>query len=260
MNNANSLEVSQDVYEQTKGVVLQNGSKLWEHAVGSRVNMYSDGVLCASTSQGDYLPLNKNLSRQQFAAFLGMFKRNLLMQFRKNDSLYLLKIKFDKISREKNYDVWNRMKIGDEFYVMDLNSAYWQMAYKLGYISKTIFLKYLDDDKYKEAKRYCISFLGRSNYMLYHDGRKINKVVCNVDCLVSVYDNIRNSLYKAINDAKERVEDWLDYNIDAVSVMQKDVHIIAQAFDEMNLLYKIKKCIKTDEFEYMNDFGVLRKF
>lgn len=260
MNNMNALEVNQDVYAQAKSTVLNNGGKLWEHSIGTRRNMYSDGVFCATTSDGDYLPLNKNITRQEFAAFLGMFKRNLLMQFKKNETLYDLNITFTDVTRDKNYEMWNKMNVGDIFYIIDLNSAYWQMAHKLGYITNYLFQKYLDEDKYKEAKRYCISFLARTNKMVYFDGRQIDTITCNVDSMIKVYDNIRNSLYQLIYDSRMRITDWIEYNIDAITVMQKDVPIVANAFDEINFQYKLKKCVKTDEFEYMNDNGTLRKF
>lgn len=260
MGNINNLEINQDMYEKTKDVIIQNGSKLWEHSKGDRVSLYSDGIICATTTPGDYLPLNKDITKQQFATFLAIFKKTLFSQFRKNPSLYSLHFTFNEISRDKNYKVWKKMPIGLEFYLVDLNSAYWQMAYKLGYINKSLFLKYLDDDKYKEAKRYCISFLARVDYMQYHDGREVDKIECNVDCLIQVYENIRNALYLAISDAKSTTTEWLEFNIDAVTVKKEDVHLIANSFDNMKLLYKIKKCIKIADYEYMTDKGKIRKF
>lgn len=260
MGNINNLEINQEMYEKTKGVILKNGSKLWEHSKGSRVSLYSNGIKCATTSPGDYLPLNAGLTKQQFASFLAIFKKTLFYQFKKNPSLYDMKYDYHEISRDKNYTVWKQMPIGLEFYIVDLNSAYWQMSHKLGYITKSLFDKFINEDIYKEAKRYCISFLARTDYMKYHDGRVIDKIECNVDCLVQVYENIRNALYISINDAKSNVNDWLEFNIDAVTVKKEDVHIIANSLDEMNLLYKIKKCVKISDFEYMTDKGVIRKF
>jgi predicted PolB exonuclease-like 3'-5' exonuclease len=260
MLNNYSLEVTEEIYELTKKTVVENGSKLWEHNVGGRKNLYTDGMFCATTSQGDYLPLNRNITRQQFSSFLGVFKRNLYSQFSKNQNLYHINIEFQGISREKNYDVWNGMKVGQSYFVIDLNSAYWQMAHQLGYISKNLYQSYIDRDEYKEAKRYCISFLARTNHMRYLDGRKIDKVDCNVDCMVKVYDNIRNGLYNSIDKARSTITNWIEYNIDAVCVMEKDVPLISYAFDEMKLSYKIKEYVKTDELEFMTDRGLLRKF
>jgi hypothetical protein len=260
MSNNYNLEVTEDIYESTKQTVVQNGSKLWEHNIGSRKNLYTDGMFCATTSQGDYLPLNRNITRQQFSSFLGIFKRNLYSQFSKNAELYFLNIEFNGVSREKNYDAWSQLKVGEKYFVIDLNSAYWQMAHQLGYISKKLYLSYIDKDEYKEAKRYCISFLARTNHMMYFDGRSIERIDCNVDCMVKVYDNIRNGLYTSIDKAKSKVANWIEYNIDAVCVFEKDVPIISYAFDEMKFNYKIKEYVKTDEFEFMTERGLLRKF
>ena len=260
MSNNYSLELTEYDYELAKQTVVKNGGKLWEHNVGGRKNLYTDGMFCATTSQGDYLPLNRNITRQKFSSFLGVFKRNLYSQFSKNQNLYNLNIEFTGVSREKNYEIFNAMQVGQTYFVIDLNSAYWQMAHQLGYISKKLYLAYIDKDEYKEAKRYCISFLARTNHMQYFDGREIDKVHCNVDCMVKVYDNIRNGLYNAIDKARSNVTNWVEYNIDAVCVMERDVPLVSYAFDEMKLSYKIKEYVKTDELEFMTDRGLLRKF
>lgn len=242
------LEILPEHYEPTKEVLLTNGAKVWEQTFGSRRNLYGDGHLFGSIGTGDYLPLSE-ITKNQFGAFLGQFTKSLYNQIRKNDSLLDLKIEFNDVSRNKNLESWNKLKSREVFYNVDLSSAYWQIAFKLGYISRRMFDSYIDKDAYKEAKRYCISFLARENEMNYYDQREIDNIKCNNDCLYQIYTNIRNELYTCISNVKPG-NDWIEYNIDGISVMAKDLDSVCKKFDEMNLKYKINECAKLDKKEY----------
>jgi hypothetical protein len=253
------LEIEPQFYEHTKQVIIENGSKMWEQTFGGRKNLFSDGELCGTIGPGDYLPL-KNITRLQFAGFLGAFTRNLYAQIKKNDLLLTLNIEFEGVSRDKNYNSWKKMKNRTVFYNVDLISAYWQIAYRLGYISKKMFDSYLLRDEFKEAKRYCVSFLARENEMHYFDGREIDKIICNNDCLIQVYENIRNELYTCLYNIRKELPDWVEYNIDGLTIMKKDLQKVKQAFNEMQLIYKVNEYIKVDSNEYVNHKGKFRKF
>lgn len=252
------LEIAPEEYEKTKNVVKKNGSKIWEQTIGSRTNLFVDSELVGSLSEEYYLKLS-GITSSQFGAFLGQFTKSLYSQIQKNDSLLDLKIKFEGLSREKNLKGWNKIKNREVFYNVDISSAYWQIAYKLGYITKRMFQSYFLKDEYKEAKRYCVSFLARENYMDYHDDREIKRIECNVDCLNQVYENIRNELYCCIQNAKEGIDDWIEYNIDAIVVQKKDLDLVCERLNQMNLVYKINDCIKLDSKEFVSKNKV-RKF
>ena len=115
-------------------------------------------------------------------------------------------------------------------------------------------------NEFKEAKRYCISFLSRTNLVTYHDGREISEIECNMDCLIQVYENIRNELYKCIDEVRKNVENWIEYNIDAIAVSEKDLELVCKMFDNMDLTYKIKEYVKIDEYEYVTNKGKIRNF
>lgn len=252
------LEIAPEFYEDTKQQIIKNGSKVWEQSFGSRRNLYGDGHLCGTTSPEDYLPL-KELSKSQLGAFLGQFTKSLYNQIRKDDSILDKQVIFNGVSRDKNFVAWEEIQPREMFYNVDLSSAYWQMAFRLGYITKRMFNSYLEKDSYKEAKRYCISFLARENEMNYHDGREINHVRCNTDCLQQIYDNIRNELYSCIQNVLFDIKDWIEFNIDGVTIKEKDLPLVQERFDSLNLVYKINECLKIDERTYLLK-GKIRKF
>jgi hypothetical protein len=254
-----NLEIDSYNYEPTKQVLIDNGSIVYEHSYGSRKTLYANTNICGYAEMDYYLPLSKDLSPTKFNSFLASFTKSLYSQIKKNPELFTLNIEFDGISRDRNYKNWSKIKSKTKFYNIDLSSAYWQVAYKLGYISSKMFEKYIDKDEYKEAKRYCISFLARENRMDYYDDREIKTISCDISILYQIYTNIRHELYTIIDDLKSINKDWIEYNIDGISVMEKDVSLICDSLDFLNLKYKINECVKIDKVDYYFK-GKIRKF
>jgi hypothetical protein len=254
-----SLEIDEPNYLNTIQVLIENGSKVSEHRSGSRRTIYADSHVCGYSQTEYNLPLSPELKPSQFYAFLGVFKKSLYNQFRLNENLWNLKIDFNGVSRDKNHVSWLKLKNRTVFYNIDLSSAYWQMAFRLGYISKKTFNSYMYRDEYKEAKRYCVSFLARENEMKYFDGREIDCVECDVSAFYQVYDNIRHELYNCIGTLTKLTDNWIEYNIDGISVSSKDKDAVCKCLEEMNLIYKVNECIKIDKHEYFQK-GQIRKF
>lgn len=254
-----TLEITSEHYEKTKKVLLTNGSKVFEHNLGSRKTLISNNEICGFLSVENNLPLSENIDSKKFYTFLGSFTKNLYLQIKKNQSLLMLKVDFNGLSRAKNHKSWSKLKSKNKFYNLDLSSAYWQMAYRLGYISKRMFDQYIDNDDYKQAKRYCISFLARDNHMLYLDNRPIDRIECDTECLKLIYKNIRHELYRTIDLIKSEIPDWIEYNIDGISVHEKDLKSCISIIEKLGLKYKLNECLKIDKLEYYFK-GKIRKF
>jgi hypothetical protein len=250
MKTYKKLNVSDSEYIQIINTQFDNGSVVKEHIKGSRINMYSDNMLIATKCQSAELEKGE-LSDAQFNAFIGMFNKQLYRQFNLSPDLFFLEVDFDESSRQKNYDTWDKMKDGDFFYNVDLSSAYWQVAHKLGYIGDNIFKKYVSRDEYKQVKRYCISFLGRKNKMRYHHKGEVFEIECDSDFASRVYQNIRYALYNYIAGGVKLTKNWLEYNIDGISVLKNEKDIVTDYFKECNLQFKITECRKMNESEYI---------
>lgn len=259
MNNFNKLSVSSDRYFELRDIQIKNGSNIQEQIIGSRKKLFSHGILLCTTAASSQLDL-KGLSTQKFASFLGMFSRNLYGQFHKNQLLFDQKIEFSGFSRAKNKASYNQVKRGYLMYYVDLSSAYWQIAHRLGYLPESIFKKYMFLDDYKAAKRFCISFLARRNSKQYtsNSGEKFI-VKCEINVLNQVYINIRNELYGIIQKSISHVPNWIEYNIDGVLVPASSLAEIEKFFKDQNLHYKITECQKLNENEFR--YGTtIRKF
>lgn len=242
-----SIEVSNDQYKQLIEVQKSNGSAYAEHHVGGRRSVVLKGKVIFSTVRNANLNIG-DLTSREFGSFIALFNRQLYKSFRDRPELYDLKVEFRGVSMDKNKQLWNNLEIGTSFYNIDLSSAYWQVAHRLGYISDNVFERYMARDRYKEAKRYCVSFLGRENRMFYPEGRKIE---CDTSVLRNVYQNIRYELYKIIGKAREVSSDYLEYHIDGISILAKDVDNVKAYFNAEGLDFKITYCRKVTELEYL---------
>jgi hypothetical protein len=249
MKNYKKFEVGLDEYEQIKRVQLQNGSDVREHSHGSRKKLFVLNKLVAAHAHTSNLDLG-DLNQKQFVSFLGTFNKHLYAKFLKQPELYNLDITFSGIAREKNAGFWHSLKKGTYFYNVDLSSAYWQIAHKLGYISTKFFEDYQNVDSYKQAKRYCISFLARTNKTMFRMPNAEYEIHCDNSVLQKVYDNIRNELYNCVQKSIFNVSDWLEYNIDGVTVMSDNLDAVCEEFKGMGLAFKITECRKVSETEY----------
>lgn len=249
-------------YSETKYKAIINQSKLnpqpfSEQVVGSRRKLYKGGrFICTIKIDETEFDLG-GIKKSQFAPFLGMFNKTLYGQFASDPTLYDKKIDFlGSLSRGKNVEVWESLKPGDWFWNIDLKSAYWQVCYRLGYINDTLYFKYVNQEEYKKAKRYCISFLARKNKMIYNypSLNKSYEIACDTGVLDRVYKNIRNELYNCIAYAMGDLDvndGWLEYNIDGVSVIgDENCQLVKKRFKAMGLDFKTTLCVKEDDIYY----------
>jgi hypothetical protein len=258
-NSYDRFKVSENEYNRIYRSIADNNAVIREQIQGSRKTLYANGVMVAVSVEDNSVDLG-NISNKDFVSFLAQFTKNLYGQFSNNQQLYYLEIKTDCYTRNKNDDYWHTIPVGQFLYNVDLKSAYWQIAHKLGYINTAFFKKYINLDDYKKAKRLCISFLARSNSMKYQrKGEPDYIIYCNNAVLQRVYDNIRNKLYQSVQYALTDITDYIEYNIDGITVTAKDVDAVKKRFSEIGLDYKVSELKKISETEYLKN-NKKRKF
>ena len=245
----NKYDLSEFDYKSIVDNQHANKKVFKEQTHGSRKKLFVYNQLIASHVQSTAVDVG-HITRQQFASFLGTFSRGLYKTIVNNEDLLNLHIQFKGFSRNKNHQLWTALPVNQLFYNIDLSSAYWQIAFRLGYITEKHFIKYLSDDRYKSAKRLCISFLARPNKMVYHrpDGQ-VTTIHCDMTPLKQVYNNIRNELYTVIQSISETTE-YLEYNIDGITVLPVDLKKVSDYFHSLNLKYKTTICCKLNESSY----------
>jgi len=247
-------EVSVRDFLLIKENYIKSGKIINEQIFGNRKNLFdTNNKLIASNVQNNSIDLGK-LSKEKFFSFLGLFNKNLYKNFKSNPELLDLEINYSGMSRKKNKLSFEKLEVGTFFYNLDLNSAYWQIVHKLGYIDTELYSKYKHEEDFKVVKRLCISFLARHNRKNYYYEDTEFTIVCDTSALKQVYSNIRNTLYQIFYDASTSC-DFIAYNIDSIYFEKKDLTIVKNIFDSLGLEYKLVLCQKTStkEFVYGND-------
>jgi hypothetical protein len=201
--------------------------------------------------------IDTGLSTKDFIAFISGFKRSLNSQLKKNPSLLELNIAYESSVAKKFHNTYDALLEGENFYNIDLSSAYWQIANRLGYISKKVFERYIFLDEYKHAKRLCISFLGRRREKIIYeviDGTYTEKkeVLSNRD--EKIFVNIRHELYTIINDIVMQLGDAvIEYNTDGISVLSYKREQVENYFTELGLIFKVNNCVKRNNIQYLHN-------
>ena len=186
----------------------------------------------------------------------GMF---LFGMVRKDATLF---IKYgNKIKVPKRYPVNeyndNFSKFEAKVTGTDLNHAYWRIAYNLGIISKSTYLKGLDDE-FKVVRLSALSTLGKGKeYFVIKDGKMTNEVVRigydeEKDTL---YRAIRYTCFKIMQDIKKMLgDDFLCYRTDCVYYVDtpENRKMVRDFFKDnemsMKQLYSIKKTLHEQSF------------
>lgn len=243
------FDYNEEDYDNSIEVQKFNKTSFREHFLGARKKVLVHDTMIATTAKNNNLILG-SLTKAKFIAFLGRFNKQLYKRFRTIDMLYSINIQFDGQSRGRNDELWDTMPAGRYFYNVDFKKAYWQIAYKLGYIDHTLYSEYIDNDLFKPAMRYCFSFLARQNYMVYHTPRTKVQITCDTSVLNKVYENVRHQLYIEVAKAKEGCTGIVEWNIDGVSVLAKDLDTVCKKIAASGLKYKVTECRKIDEYTY----------
>lgn len=245
-------EVSVDRYNALITLQKQNGTNYSEHIKGSRKILKVGKRIVCATSTSSEIELGE-ISKAKFIGFIACFKRNIYLQMQNNPEDFFKQVQFVGYSRNKNKESWEKIKVGDRFWNIDLSSAYWQMGFRLGYITNNIFKKYLNQDDYKQAKRLCFTFLARTNSKRYFFNNEEYTIQCDNSIEQNIYDNVRNELYNVIANCKVLSQDFcLEHNIDGITVFspEKKAEVI-EYLNSQNLLFKINEGVKISNTQYL---------
>ena len=257
------FSVNPKEYSKVKKNLVRQGSKYFELTKGGINVLGKNGFQLAKLVNGagsvDFSPLTKS----QFRAFLAGFMKHFYSNFNKR-KLFNKRVELNSKSliRGKNTDFWQTIPIGNYFYCLDLNCAYWQSAHKLGYISDKYFNEYGEGQfQYKSAKRLCFSFLARETKVDYYLRDKLTHTIhCDSTELNNAFENIRNYLQNTIYELTRCVDfEYLEYTIDSITVRTNKVDVVRAKLKEIGLDFKIIQCKKLNDTDYLYG-SKLRKF
>jgi hypothetical protein len=164
---------------------------------------------------------------------------------------HLAEIGYKGIMNKINREYYRELPIGGEFVSIDIVSCYWQMAYKLGYIDKDMYDKYMNNSRYKQAKRLCVALLGRpfiKKYVIPKKGIDMD-VSCDMGLYKTMFKNIRDLAYTHIQECCEIVDGKYYWrNIDCIAVDFQDYKKVSEFFKSKNIKISISYAVKIDNY------------
>ena len=253
-------QVTEEEYQKILALQIINNNSYSEHFRGSRKTLIVfEREICSVLSGGDNLHLGE-ITDRQFKSFLGSFMRGLYRQFDKHPNLIDHEVEFSGLSKGKNRLEFDKIRNHSYYWNIDLSSAYWQIGHKLGYISDTFYQKYIHKDDFKVVKRLCFSFLSRTNWREYNVNDQTFTISCDNTIERQVYKNVRKELYKTISGAlKIAGDEYIDFNIDAISVTKAKRNEILDYFQDQNLEVKLNRVTKINDLQ-VEVKGKIRNF
>lgn len=195
------------------------------------------------------------LQTKQFFAWLRVFNKKIDDKIYSTPHLQSLSIKFKGVNRWENNDMWHQI-VGKRFYIIDIQHAYWQMLYRVGYIDKEYYEKYADDDQYKEAKRLCAAFLARETKAFYQKNYGPAKKPWTIECSYpgrqQAFKNIRHELYNILQQASLKFPLGIfKVAVDGAYVTPEYIKQVKEYFLSIGVKTKITDCFKISDNNYI---------
>lgn len=126
---------------------------------------------------------------------------------------------------------------------VDLDHAYWRVAYLKGYIQKKTYEKGLASKHYKAIRLSALSSLGRKKvYDVYVQGDfKHQEVVGEIPYLVDLYNDIRYTTFSIMKEVADLLgEDFYCWRTDCIYFkdLKRNRKLVTETFDSYDLLWK----------------------
>jgi len=202
---------------------------------------------------------SENLSKREILRFFGVVRKEVNTYIKDCDySIEDIK-QLNLTTKGFNYDVFKELSVGESFWAYDLNSAYWQIMYRLGIIKKGIYEKYKTDRRYRRYKQMSIGLVNASKKCRYMIEGDFVRDCDSSEMIIEeyneqwkqVYKNVRVACYNVPVSIAEFVNNhYIFYNQDAIAVPLDLSENVKSFLDDNELEYKMQLCEKVSDFEY----------
>lgn len=162
-----------------------------------------------------------------------------------------------------NHDKWSKMRVGAEFYYVDVKHCYWRIAHALlGYITQRLYDKALAMEDFKRQRNMSLSLIVAPKKWLYYvNGEPALLVEEDKTQHEIIYANIRHTAWNIMGDLMLLLGQMcIGYRTDGIMVTRLALRGTKDYLDSYNLYYTVKKCKKADDRHYLDEEdGSIRK-
>jgi hypothetical protein len=196
----------------------------------------------------------------------------LFANVKKSINKFIIKNNCEIPKIEKEYDstftnrlLFDSLPIGTNFYYLDVKHCYWRIAYLNGYISENYYKKILENPDLKIYRNMALScIIAPKSVEYYENGELINVITEDTGIYHTIYENIRFkawNIFGSLCFEKIGKEKTIGYYTDGIMVLSDDVAIVKTTLSRNKLQFRITKCIKTKDRQWLNcDTNEFRRF
>ena len=198
--------------------------------------------------------VKRDKNNAKIIAFYGQVKKNIDRFIIKNDNSveYVMQ---RHGSTYTNKEKWHNMKVGAEFYYVDISHCFWRIAYLKTYISERLYLNTLAKPEYKPYRNISLALIVAPKIRYYYINGVLKNIITEDTSLYRrLYNNIRFTCYNLLGDAKDNFYTYtIGYRTDGIMITRPAIKKIQEYFTESGFQFKIHKCVKADDSRYMID-------
>jgi hypothetical protein len=151
-----------------------------------------------------------------------------------------------------NTETWSDMPIGSYFFYIDMNRAYWSIAWMLTYINDSLYYSYLNLPGYKTVLSTALACIIAPEKVDYYDpeiGSWRIEECKNIHNMI--YANIRHTCWNIMGELAELLDhECIGYRTDAMMVKKNMVKSVKDYLNDKGFLYTVKKCVKVSDKYY----------
>ena len=144
------------------------------------------------------------------------------------------------------------MKIGSEFYYVDVAHCYWRIAFLKKYITPRLYESVLKKPELKIYRNMALACIVASRSREYYDnGVKILEITEERSLFKTIYDNIRFTSYNLMGDISKEVEkNFIAYRTDGIMVTKPALGKVQEMLKSAEFDYTVTLCRKLDNANY----------
>jgi hypothetical protein len=198
--------------------------------------------------------VKKDENHSKIISFFGQVKKNINNFLKKCDNNFEF-VRQRHGATYTNKEKWNKMKVGDVFYYVDVSHCFWRIAYIKTYIGERLYVNTLAKPEYKNYRNKSLALIVAPETTYNYVNGQLKSIEQEDTSLYrKLYNNIRFTCYNLLGDAKDNFyTHTIGYRIDGIMVTRPALKNVQEYFIESGYQITVKKCVKADDFTYMID-------
>lgn len=193
----------------------------------------------------------KNENKREMLTLMSQVSKNVT-KFIINNGYTVERIPQRHPSLDTNRIKYSEMKVGDEFFYVDISHCFWRIAYLKKYITPKLYENTLKKPELKTFRNMSLACIVASRKREYvENGITVLEITEERGVFKTLYDNIRFICYNTMGDlAREVPNHFVAYRTDGIMVTKPALKKVKDSLKESGFDYTVISCLKLDDDYY----------